>query len=44
MNITVGRFVVECSLTSFFVKVPGVGAAFIGEGMTCFDKWDDLKR
>ena len=42
LNIKVGRFVMECSFTSLYLSVPGIGYAFIGEGMTCFDSWDEL--
>jgi hypothetical protein len=42
MSITIGTFVVEASFSSLYIRLPLIGAAFIGEGMTCFDSWKKL--
>lgn len=43
LTITIGQFVFEASLGSLFVRVPLIGQAFLGRGLSAFDAWRTLK-
>ena len=44
MNIRINSLIIETHYKAIYIRIPFVGAAFIGGGMTAFDSWGELKR
>lgn len=44
MLFKIGNFEIETHRASLFLRIPLLGQAFIGQGLTSFDSWRSLKQ